>query len=94
MVTRLWRSGAWQWLMAAVLAASPGAQAIQGAVSAVGDNACGQLGTGDPPWFPRQTLIAGQVTAVARGGAHSLAIQSDRTVWAWGNNMYGQLGDG
>ena len=25
---------------------------------------------------------------------HSLALKEDGTVWAWGNNMYGQLGDG
>ena len=25
---------------------------------------------------------------------HSLAVKSDGTVWAWGYNAYGQLGDG
>jgi alpha-tubulin suppressor-like RCC1 family protein len=32
--------------------------------------------------------------AIAAGGAHSLALKSDGTVWAWGYNGYGQLGDG
>jgi len=27
-------------------------------------------------------------------GNHSFAIKNDGTVWAWGNNHYGQLGDG
>jgi len=34
------------------------------------------------------------VTAVAGGSAHSLALKSDGTVWAWGWNGYGQLGNG
>jgi alpha-tubulin suppressor-like RCC1 family protein len=28
------------------------------------------------------------------GAAHNLAIYSDGALWAWGNNSYGQLGDG
>jgi len=28
------------------------------------------------------------------GYSHSLALKSDGTVWAWGSNTYGQLGDG
>ena len=34
------------------------------------------------------------VIAVAAGGSHSLALKSDGTVWAWGSNSNGQLGDG
>jgi alpha-tubulin suppressor-like RCC1 family protein len=34
------------------------------------------------------------VTAMAGGGLHSLALLSDGTVMAWGYNGYGQLGDG
>jgi alpha-tubulin suppressor-like RCC1 family protein len=34
------------------------------------------------------------VTAVAAGGAHSLALLSNGTVMAWGLNASGQLGDG
>jgi hypothetical protein len=32
--------------------------------------------------------------SVAAGAAHSLAIKSDGTLWAWGWNFYGQLGGG
>src|SRR6266446_10181 len=34
------------------------------------------------------------VTAIAVGGQHSLALKSDGTVWAWGDNDLGQLGNG
>lgn len=34
------------------------------------------------------------VTAIAAGGAHSLAIIKDGTAWAWGKGNDGQLGDG
>jgi alpha-tubulin suppressor-like RCC1 family protein len=34
------------------------------------------------------------VISIAAGGYNSLALKSDGTVWAWGNNRYGQLGDG
>ena len=32
--------------------------------------------------------------AIAGGGNYSLALRSDGTVWAWGDNTFGQLGDG
>jgi alpha-tubulin suppressor-like RCC1 family protein len=34
------------------------------------------------------------VTSVSAGFGHSLAVRSDGTVWAWGDNSAGQLGDG
>ncbi|HEX3046122.1 MAG TPA: hypothetical protein VHY08_15310 [Bacillota bacterium] len=34
------------------------------------------------------------VITVAGGGAHSLALKNDGTVWAWGKNDAGQLGNG
>ena len=71
-----------------------------GTVLAWGNNASGQLGTGDAPndhLLP--TPISGLgfgsgVTAVAAGDTYSMALKSDGTVLAWGNNASGQLGDG
>ncbi|GAM08126.1 ultraviolet-B receptor UVR8 [Geobacter sp. OR-1] len=34
------------------------------------------------------------VTAIAAGGSHALALKSDGTVWGWGYNQWGQVGDG
>jgi PKD repeat protein len=34
------------------------------------------------------------IVAIAGGRDHGLALRSDGTVWAWGSNDYGQLGDG
>ena len=31
---------------------------------------------------------------IAAGISHSIALKFDGTVWAWGSNTYGQLGDG
>ncbi len=35
-----------------------------------------------------------EIVAVAAGGLHTVAVKKDGTVWAWGNNEKGQLGDG
>jgi alpha-tubulin suppressor-like RCC1 family protein len=40
------------------------------------------------------TPIQNQVTHIASGANHSLAIKEDGSVWAWGQNNYNQLGDG
>src|SRR5207249_3048192 len=47
---------------------------------------------------PRQVSGLDGVTAVAAGGYcyeehFSLALKSDGTVWGWGSNEHGQLGD-
>ena len=57
----------------------------------------GQLGTGDRTSRTTATLVSGlpaDVRTMAAGAHHSLAITVDGSVWAWGSNAYGQLGNG
>ncbi|HVF13598.1 MAG TPA: hypothetical protein VM942_03305, partial [Acidimicrobiales bacterium] len=66
-------------------------------VAAWGYNGLGALGDASFPGRSQvhtdQPPVTG-ATAVAAGAYHSLALKSDGTVWAWGWNAYGQLGDG
>jgi alpha-tubulin suppressor-like RCC1 family protein len=79
----------------------------QGAVMAWGNNEEGQLGVGShigPEECGISPLFACSRTPVAvsglsgvkviSAGAHSLAMRSNGTVMAWGQNKFGQLGDG
>lgn len=69
-----------------------------------GTNGAGQLGRGDitaPSSSDAATVkidASGtelpNVKNVAAGRAHGLALKHDGTVWAWGENSDGQLGDG
>jgi alpha-tubulin suppressor-like RCC1 family protein len=43
---------------------------------------------------PAGGSILEPVTAVSAGSGHSLALKADGTVWAWGWNLEGQLGNG
>jgi alpha-tubulin suppressor-like RCC1 family protein len=71
-----------------------------GTVWSWGDNTEGELGNGttsgvagsNPTPVPVPGLTG--VTQIAAGVRYSLALRSDGTVWAWGWNNDGQLGDG
>jgi alpha-tubulin suppressor-like RCC1 family protein len=43
---------------------------------------------------PVQVNNLSNISTIAAGGIHSLALMNDGTVWAWGNNYDGQLGIG
>jgi alpha-tubulin suppressor-like RCC1 family protein len=76
-----------------------------GSLWAWGDNYLGQLGIGveggkeDRTVFyegtdrDKPTLVMEGVAAIAASGVHSLAIKEDGSLWAWGNNTTGELGD-
>ncbi|MGE0638187.1 MAG: T9SS type A sorting domain-containing protein [Bacteroidia bacterium] len=66
-------------------------------VWAWGYNEFGQLGNGNNNTSSTPVQVTGLsgVIAIAAGGyAHSVALKSDSTVWTWGINEYGQLGNG
>ncbi|NLH98183.1 MAG: hypothetical protein GX446_01680 [Chthonomonadales bacterium] len=73
-----------------------------GTVWAWGDNFRGQLGDGTTTdrWTavqvhgPDDVGFLTDVIAIAAGTWHSMALKSDGTVWAWGHNYRGKLGDG
>jgi alpha-tubulin suppressor-like RCC1 family protein len=57
----------------------------------------GQLGDDEIPRSSTPVQVDGLpdgIEAVAAGLAYSLALKDDGTVWAWGFNQVGQLGDG
>jgi hypothetical protein len=68
-----------------------------GTVMAWGDDESGQLGNGKSETVssvPVAVSGLSGVSAIAAGGEHSLALLSNGTVMAWGNNETGQLGTG
>jgi alpha-tubulin suppressor-like RCC1 family protein len=67
-----------------------------GTVWAWGDNFFGQLGNSPREKYslvPVQVKGLKDILAIATGEWHSLAIKKDGTVWAWGENSTGQLGN-
>ena len=44
--------------------------------------------------YLRPNLVGNGYSAVATGMSHTVALKTDGTLWAWGHNFYGQLGDG
>ena len=77
------------------------AVASDGTVYAWGKDNNGQLGLGTNTFSGIPQQVAGLVTqggtgspAISAGGYHSILLMPDGTVWTWGNNDTGQLGDG
>jgi len=93
------------WVFGAVKAIAAGsshslALTDNGTVLAWGNNRDGQLGDGNirTKDTPVQVVDGNgtlrNVTTIAAGEYHSLALKDDGTVWSWGANGSGQLGDG
>lgn len=68
-----------------------------GTVWAWGVNGSGQLGDGTTTSRSTPVQVSGltNITAIAVGSFsnHALALKNDGTLWAWGTNTTGQLGD-
>ena len=68
-----------------------------GGVLCWGANGGGRLGDGTSEARLTPTPVSGLgsgVTAIAVGGSHTCALTQAGSVLCWGNNWYGQLGDG
>ena len=73
----------------------------EGQIYAWGYNYYGQLGNGDttdsntPVKVDASGVLAGKtITQISAGDGHSLALDSEGQIYAWGANYYGQLGNG
>lgn len=68
-----------------------------GSIYAWGSNSDGQLGDGSTTdsHVPAEVVVADRTfSAIAAGEDHSLAIAADGSLYSWGGNTVGQLGDG
>ena len=68
-----------------------------GTLWAWGWNEFGQIGDGSSmtsSFSPVQIGLGGHWVSVAADLAHSVGIRNDGSLWAWGLNYHGQLGDG
>lgn len=70
-----------------------------GSVWSWGSNSHGQIGNGAEgseltELNPVEVTGMTNAVSVGAGKYFSLAVKQDGTVWAWGDNSYGQLGDG
>jgi alpha-tubulin suppressor-like RCC1 family protein len=91
--------------LAGVIAISAGAYhslalKSDGTVWAWGSNYYGELGDGSSIHRPTPVQVVtdtgplASIAAISAGGSHSLALMQDGTVWAWGWNKWGQVGNG
>lgn len=68
-----------------------------GSVYVWGDNFSGQVGIGKTSgWLDKPQKVSGLTKVVAIGGGryHTIAVKSDGTVWTFGSNEHGEIGNG
>lgn len=90
-----------QWKQIAAGTSHSLALTADGQLFAWGNNDQGQLGNGSSLDSPTPVPVSLPVSAstttwaqIAAGNDHTLALTTDGRLFAWGNNQYGQLGDG
>lgn len=75
---------------------------INGQVLTWGNNGSGRLGDGTTTHRITPDVVKGEggvgtltnIVSVAGGSSQTIALRSDGTVWTWGHNTDGRLGDG
>jgi alpha-tubulin suppressor-like RCC1 family protein len=70
---------------------------VDGSLWTWGSNGSGQLGSGTTVNRSSPGTVAGSGTTWCQVGSarrHTLATKTDGTLWTWGRNSYGKLGDG
>lgn len=85
------------WVNIAVGGSATLALKSDGTIWAWGENNYGQLGDGSmarEQASPVRSVPGHDWKQVATSGIHSVALKRDGTLWSWGNNWAGQLGDG
>lgn len=85
------------WVNIAVGGSTTLALKSDGTIWAWGENIYGQLGDGSTAReqaLPVRSVPGTDWKQVATAGSHSVALKRDGTLWSWGNNWAGQLGDG
>jgi alpha-tubulin suppressor-like RCC1 family protein len=67
-----------------------------GTITILGWNEYGSYGTGDSVVTASRCSISslGNIVGIAMGERHVLALSGDGTLWAWGDNSLGQIGNG
>jgi alpha-tubulin suppressor-like RCC1 family protein len=68
-----------------------------GSLWSMGSNSRGQIGDAVMTYYSTnlpQMIVASNVTAIASGWEQTLFLKRDGSLWAMGDNAYGELGDG
>jgi len=85
------------WATASAGASHTVAVTTTGELWAWGNRENGRIGEGETTGsqtYPIQVGTATNWATASAGDAHTVAVRTDGTAWAWGNNTNGQLGDG
>jgi alpha-tubulin suppressor-like RCC1 family protein len=96
-----WQVAGSDWVQVATGLYHTCATRTDGSLLCWGGNLAGQLGNAGVPVDPTgaasktadPVLVAGTWSTIAAGQSHTCGIQPDKSLWCWGDNAKGQLGD-